>query len=382
MVIPNRKTLVANLIIGTAVALFVYFLKQTAILEVGITHLMALLFAFKITLIRNKIHYAPSFLGLALDGAALVGAAVIWTYVRSFSARLLGVLALAFLVLPVTYLVFSFQGILISTFLIVLGMACVIAVDGATDFAVRRFRSRILNEKQDAEFSIIRHLTHNVKPNIQIARSPISAVTGYLADRNMLVEPLAVRLDGTVETVGEALQNAMASLAQINDILDNTRKLVAQEIRREDFEETELRELFSRDIIPLHARTFPILLECPAPVRLRLHRPSFVEAINNIIRNAEMHGFPDGTAGAKLRFRVSERRTRVVIDYTNNGRPFPGNLSSRDFLSFGVKSGDSTGEGLGGAWIGKVIAAHNGRFEIVRDNHPVHFRIALSKGGV
>jgi nitrogen fixation/metabolism regulation signal transduction histidine kinase len=197
----------------------------------------------------------------------------------------------------------------------------------------------------------------------------------------MLDEPLAVRLDGTVETVGEALQNAMSSLTQISDILDNTRKLVAHEIRREDFESTELRNLFARDIIPLHARTFPILLDCPAPVRVRLHRPSFVEAINNIIRNAEMHGFPDGTAGAELLFRVTERRMRIVIDYTNNGRPFPGNLSAHDFLAFGVKSGESPGEGLGGAWIGKVIAAHSGRFEIVRDEHPVHFRISLSKGG-
>ena len=54
----------------------------------------------------------------------------------------------------------------------------------------------------------------------------------------------------------------------------------------------------------------------------------------------------------------------------------------KDFLAFGRKSGDSPGEGLGGAWIGKVIAAHNGSFEIIRDEHALHFRIMLPKGGI
>ncbi|AJE03228.1 hypothetical protein GPICK_07540 [Geobacter pickeringii] len=371
----------ANIIVGASVALFVYFLKGTTILENGISYLIALLFAFNVTLIKNKIHYAPSYLGTVLDGVMLVGTALLWTYVRRFSTRLLAVLGLSALLVPVTLLIFRYQGILVSTLLVVLGIAFVIMVEGVVDFAVRRFRSRLLNEKQDAEFSIIRHLTHNVKPNIQIARSPIVAVTDYLAERKMLDEALAMRLDGTVETVGEALRNALSSLARINDILDSTRKLVTQEIRREEFEKTDLRQLFTDEILPGHSRTFAVGLDCPPQLVARIHRGSFVEAMNNIIRNAAVHGYPDGAAGAELCFRISETRKRIVIDYTNNGRPFPANLSVRDFLSFGIKSAESPGEGLGGAWIGKVIEAHSGRFEIIRDHYPVHFRIFLPKGG-
>src|ERR1039457_1274920 len=108
---------------------------------------------------------------------------------------------------------------------------------------------------------------------------------------------------------------------------------------------------------------------------IRLHRQSLIEAMLNLIRNAEVHGFQGDCSSALLLFRITELRKKIVIDYTNNGRPFPENLSEKDFLTFGRKSGDSPGEGLGGAWIGKVIAAHNGSFEIIRDEYPLHFRI-------
>jgi nitrogen fixation/metabolism regulation signal transduction histidine kinase len=117
------------------------------------------------------------------------------------------------------------------------------------------------------------------------------------------------------------------------------------------------------------------------PVWVYLHRESFVEAVNNLLRNAEVHGFPEPDAGNEVRFTLRQTRKRIIIDYTNNGRPFPVNLSTRDFLSFGRKGADSPGEGLGGAWIGKVIEAHGGSLEIIRDGQPVHFRITLPKRG-
>jgi sensor histidine kinase regulating citrate/malate metabolism len=117
------------------------------------------------------------------------------------------------------------------------------------------------------------------------------------------------------------------------------------------------------------------------PLWVSLHRESFVEAINNLLRNAEIHGFLEPEAANEVCFTLRQTRKMVVIDYTNNGRPFPANLSTDDFLSFGRKGADSPGEGLGGAWIGKVIEAHGGDFEIIRDGQPLHFRITLPKRG-
>lgn len=377
--IPNRSTLATNLIIGGAVAFFVYFIKQTAFLEQSLAYLISLLFAAQITLFSNKVHYAPSFVGMAVDGAALTAATLAWTYVRGSAARILSLIGLAAVTGGVTLILFRFAGVLVSSLLIVTGIAFMAVLEGAADLFARRFRTRILEEKQDAEFSIIRHLTHNVKPNIQIARSPITEVSDFLAQRGMLGEVMGLRLDGSPETVEDALRNAQLSLDQINDILDATRRLVTHEIRRDEFTPVDLRDLFTREIVERFGNVLNIRLQCPAGLRARIHRQSFVEAVNNLVRNARTHGFPDGTAGAELVFVITETRRRIVIDYTNNGRPFPVNLTARDFLSFGGRSADSPGEGLGGAWIGKVVAAHGGTFEIIRDDHPAHFRITIPK---
>jgi nitrogen fixation/metabolism regulation signal transduction histidine kinase len=262
-----------------------------------------------------------------------------------------------------------------------MGIIFAILIDAVADRIRNRFRRRIVVEKQDAEYNIVRHLAHNVKPGLQIIRSPLVALHELLDMRGILSSELSRRLDGSVETVGDALNNAIACLGHINDIIDNTRQLVTREIDSNMFSEVELRNMLEQDIFPLHSGKFGMTVS-GGPVRVFLHRLSFIEAINNLLRNADVHGFPERCDRNEVCFNLHQTRKWIIIDYTNNGRPFPANLTSVDFLSFGKKGAESPGEGLGGAWIGKVIEAHGGSFEIIRDSQPVHFRIALPKGGI
>ncbi|KAF0219895.1 MAG: ATP-binding [Geobacteraceae bacterium] len=382
MFLPNKKIFTSNIIIGVAIALFVYFLKQTSFLEYATIYLLKILLIVNYTLIRNRIHYGALTPGIAIDAVVIIIAAYLWTYFKSVPAKILGNILLAIALIPVTFFIFYKYGVLISSFLIVIGIILNITVEAVIDMVSNTLHLRLVEEKQEAEFSIVRHLNHNVKPNLQIAKSPINAVIAFLEERKLMDSVIAKRLDGSDETVGEALQNVFLSLNQINDILDNTRKLVAHEIRKEDFREVDIKEIFTKEIAPLYARTFPIHIHCGDLRKVRLHKESFVEAINNIIRNAEAHAFSETHTNVALDFHVSENRKNIIIDYTNNGKPFPANLDAKDFLSFGKKSNESPGEGLGGAWIGKVIEAHNGTFRIIRDDYPVHFSITLPKRGI
>ncbi|MFA7061934.1 MAG: ATP-binding protein [Pedobacter sp.] len=373
-----RNAFFANLFIGGALALLVYFVEQTGMVE----HLLNRLLFMILVAIGGVLHYSQfsSFTleGVVLDAASVVVAVAIWTWFRTLKARiLLNLLVLAALI-PLTMVLYDRNGILLSGVPIVLVIIVAILMDAATDMARNRFRRRITEEKQEAEYSVIRHLAHNVKPGLQIVRSPLFALQDLLDKRGLLSAELSRRLDGSTETVGEALNNAIASLGQINDIIDHTRQLVTREISCEMFREVELKELLEREVFPLHAGKFGMVVD-GGPVKVLLHRESFVEAINNLLRNAKTHGFPNLAASDEIRFSLRQTRKRIIIDYTNNGRPFPANLSAQEFLSFGAKGADSPGEGLGGAWIGKVIEAHGGGFEIIRDGHPVHFRITLLK---
>ncbi|TWJ16851.1 signal transduction histidine kinase [Geobacter argillaceus] len=377
----RQGAFLANLLIGGAIAFFVYFIQQTGLIELLLNRILYLLLLAIGTVIRYKQFHSLSLSGLLVDAVIIFLAAGCWTYLKTVPARILynGLLLLA--LIPLTFVLSNRYGIFSSGLPIVIGILVAILLDATNDLAKNRFRQRIAEEKQEAEYSIVRHLAHNVKPSLQIVRSPLVALQGLMAERGLMDVELSRRLDGSRETVGEALVNAIASLGQINGIIDNTRKLVTREINREEFGEVELKELLEKEVFPLHSGgKFHLVVE-GAAVRLRLHRDSFIEAVNNLLRNADVHGFPAYCPNAEVRFLLRQTRKNVVIDYVNNGRPFPANLSTEEFLSFGRKSVESPGEGLGGAWVGKVIEAHGGKFEIVRDGEPVHFRITLPKRG-
>jgi signal transduction histidine kinase len=382
MMLPYKKLFISNILICTAIALFMFFLVQTPLLYATLLYLIKVLLTIHFALVDNKASFAPTAISLVLDLSVVIVCAYFWTYLKTLARKIIATLILGTFLIPVALFLFDRFGILSISLLIIPGVIFGMTLDSALEFLSNRFRRKIVEEKHDAEFNILRHLNHNVKPSILMAKSPISSVISFLESREMLDETLAKRLDGSDETVREALDHAMLSLEHINDILESTRKLVTHEIRRVDFQEVDLCVLFEQEIIPLFASKMKIAIQSDNGIKIRLHRQSFVEAMLNLIRNAEVHAFQGDCSNATLLFHISERRKRVVVDYTNNGLPFPENLTEKDFLTFGKKSGDSPGEGLGGAWIGKVIAAHNGSFEIIRDQHPLHFRILLPKGGV
>ena len=379
MYLPQKRTLTANLIIGASIALFVYFLRQSALLEFLLAWLTQSLARIYLTLAVNRPGYLASPLSLASDALCVILAASLWTYLRSAVQRIVGTLSLGLVLVPISFAVFRGTGVILVSSLIVLGIAGAIASEALAQHYSKRLHARILDRKQEAEFSILGHLAHNVKPNLQIAKSPLTAVLAFLEERGVAGEVLARRLDGSDETVGEALRKSLLSLEQIGAILENTRKLVTHQVRREEFREVAVVSLLASEIAPLYADRLHIAVTGDRQLTLRLHRESFVEAINNLVRNALTHAFAAGHPDPQLHFAVRESRSRVTIDYTNNGKPFPANLSARDFLSCGRKSHDSPGEGLGGAWIGKVVEAHRGSFEIVRDQQPLHFRITFPK---
>jgi len=380
--LPNKKVFTSNIIIGASIALFIYFLKQSLLLEHILAYIITLLLRVHFTLIRNRFYYAPSTTNFISDLMTITISAYLWTYLKTAKYKLLSNILLAILLIPVSLFIYYRYGVILTSFLIVCGIIVSIAIEAVVDHRSRLFHLKILEEKQEAEFSILRHLNHNVKPNIQIVKSPLNAIIDFLEENRLLGKVLAKRLDGSAETVGEALQKAVTGLNQINDILDNTRKLVTRQIVKEDYREYGIIGIFEEEIIPLYSRKIKINVFGDDQLSVTLHKESFVEAINNLIRNAETHAFPESLRGAELNFTIRENRKKIIIDYTNNGKPFPANLDAGDFLSFGRKSQESPGEGLGGAWVGKVIEAHHGTFEIIRDENPLHFRITLPKRGI
>jgi hypothetical protein len=269
--LPNKRIYTSNIIIGAAIALFIYFLKQSFLLEHILAYIITFLLKIHFTLIRNRFYYAPSTINLISDFITIAIAAYLWTCFKTAKYRLLSNILLAILLIPVSLLIYDRYGVILTAFLIVCGIIICITIEAVVDHMSRLFHLKILEEKQEAEFSILRHLNHNVKPNIQILKSPLNAVFDFLDDNKLLGKVLAKRLDGSEETVGEALQKAVTGLNQINDILDNTRKLVTQQIAKEDYREYRIIGIFEEEVIPLHSGKIRINVSGDDQLTVNLH---------------------------------------------------------------------------------------------------------------
>jgi type I restriction-modification system DNA methylase subunit len=243
----------------------------------------------------------------------------------------------------------------------------------------------IPEKKQEAEFEIIRHLAHDIKSNINVVGAPLRTISVLLKQEGLLDKVVSVRLDGAKVSARETINNALEGLSKITNVLESARDIVTREIKRTDFKKTAIADLFENNIKRFYKdRPYQITIECKdkdKDLEVSLHVKSFVGAIDNIVRNAEIHAFSGDIASPELRFEISEdiNEETIIIDYTNNGHKFPLSMKVEEFLSFGTKSSESNGEGLGGAWIGKVIDAHGGELDIIRDNNPVHFKITIPK---
>ncbi len=377
----------AVFLVDTGIGLLIFYLiilLRQSLLWAKLSYLMVLLIGVvNMAIINQQKGALPLWPSLLIDHAIVMISAALAAFPSTLSRRIVGNLILLGLMIPLTLFLLFRYGMLINGLPVVSGIILITSFDYYTRRSKLERQTMIVTEKQDSEFRIVSHIAHGVKPQLLIARTPLETVIQHLEKQGALQQQLPGKLlDGSNETVGDALYKTLQSLNQIGDVVANARQLVGREISPEDFEEIDLAELFLKEIAPpYHTKEYRIEVFSQLRHPVRLHRASFVEAVNNLIRNAEVHAFNDNcTRSSKvITFRLKENVKAVTLDYTNNGLPFPGNLTERDFLTFGTKSHASPGEGLGGAWIGKVIEAHHGSFQIIRDKHPLHFRITLPK---
>jgi hypothetical protein len=380
--ITRERVLLVNVASGALIAVSVYYFSNSGLSERWLSSVARLA-----ELLREGIasrNSQPVSLAATLTGygAVIVLSAGFCTYADSLRRIVVlnaGLMLLVLLLGRTGALDVRLPlGTLIVVALIVVGAL----LDHAVELRRLKRSARALAARQETEHMILRQISHSINPTIQMALSPVAALVQHLAARHQLDDVLARRRDGSDETVGEALEAALVSMRQIREVMETTENLFGGRIGPAEFTPVSLQEVFEREILPLFPeRQFAINLRCDPGVEVSIHVPSFVQAMKNIIRNAQVHGFSPGLTGRGEPFVLFEIRTtvkEVMIDAVNNGLPFPQGVQTSDYLAFGKKGKNSPGKGLGGAWVDKFVALHNGEFRKV-SNDPVHLRITLPR---
>jgi len=236
-----------------------------------------------------------------------------------------------------------------------------------------------------AEYQVVRHIAHDLSPKLSTVDSVLKHLTSFIASHELLQEPLQPQFyEGqTLEPVGEAIDKARSDISQMHKLIKDTRKVITEEIPLEEFSSVNLRDFLEATKKKYANGTITLEIDCDQDIQYEMHETSFAEMIDNFVRNAEVHGFEKGCNRAeyKIAIVVTKRKNdpNLIVEIKNNGNPLPDELTVGKFIDFGSKGKSSSGDGLGGAWIYKVIRAHRGNLEIIRNDkeYPVNFKITL-----
>lgn len=92
---------------------------------------------------------------------------------------------------------------------------------------------------------------------------------------------------------------------------------------------------------------------------------AFMQAVTNIIRNAEKHGFKDKNRddySINIDVRLDHSGRFFVFEFRNNGDPMPDGMDAERYGTKGESTGD--GKGLGGYYVKKMAEAFGGSIDV------------------
>lgn len=254
------------------------------------------------------------------------------------------------------------------------------------------FESKII----EAENQIVNMLIHNTRKYFSQIGHGVERISKYINEHELMdvaIDPenindlndslyvqMGIQEKIKSETIGDVLNAINNQIETISRTFENTQKTVNLNLSEIDFEMCELCELI-RDVIAFRAKQkliqYNIIVECDC-IKMKVHKESFKELINNLIVNAENHAFLKNRNDYYIKFQVEEFKNKIRIIYTNNGNKFT--LPKELFILSGRKRTESKGSGLGGAYIHRVVIAHQGDFTIDNSFDGAKFIFEFGKG--
>lgn len=243
-------------------------------------------------------------------------------------------------------------------------------------------------EIEQKESDIVRTLVHELRPKL----SKLNLLTEKLSrlakihDLDQLKEypdDITKNLDPGVEvpenlSLEEIVIKLKSDSERLNEILSTVKNVMSFNLDENDFIKTDLFDFIENFITSKKTESNGLYkIEVKGShILVPIHADSMKLVLDQLISNAEKHGFKDKTKKYKIEFRVkpSHLGQTVILEYSNNGEPF--NLSEKEYINFITKSKDSTGSGIGGYYINRIIKSHGGNLE-VEENLKQGFRMKI-----
>jgi hypothetical protein len=242
----------------------------------------------------------------------------------------------------------------------------------------REIKQEVIEIKDKAEFELSSFINHEGGRKIQRINTKVKGFLNFIKDHGLEDEPFQKEVSDS-QTITSALNDALQSSKQLQELLKNLSAFCKGEIKPEDLSLVDVESLIRKTILPLaNDGEFLINLKCNASNKnIYLEENYFINSIENLINNAKEHGYEGLSISPVIDFEISDKDNGIIIDYKNNGNPLPVEITEDMFLRLGMKGKNSKGYGMGGAFIKKMLEGHSADFKIIRgdDVEGVHIRL-------
>lgn len=238
-------------------------------------------------------------------------------------------------------------------------------------------------ETKQAEADVIKTLTHQLRPKLSSLNSIANRIERVIT-RDKIGDAkeyneMEFQNDPEIESLivvpenynlSQLLHKLQNETKHLSDIITNVDKVMNFNLLEEDLKEVNIVQ-FLKDYVQQKEMEdgFDYLISIKGdPVNVMLHEASFRELLDQLILNASIHGFTGRNGIKTINFVVKYLKTRGIVsmEYSNNGKPF--NLTQKDFITAFEKGQGSTGSGIGGNYINRIVEAHNGKLMVDEKN--------------
>ncbi len=241
-------------------------------------------------------------------------------------------------------------------------------------------------EIEQKESDIVRTLVHQLRPTLTNIDFQVRGFKRIIEKfdlgekKEYEIQAVENPLVDTPEnlTLIEKINKLQAESINLNNVLTTVNQVMNFKLETEDMVETNLHQFIEDYKNDKRPDKYNIDV-AGTEITTNIHQPAFKELLDQLISNAENHGFKDQKIpkeGFKVQFRIRQSKERpiAIIDYTNNGKRFL--LTQKDYINLLVKGQSSGGSGIGGNYIYRIVKAHGGDLQI-KENTTSGFSMSI-----
>ena len=221
---------------------------------------------------------------------------------------------------------------------------------------------KILNEELGLKQHNIRQHLKNVKDSFDVLIDFMNKNDGILKKDDIINPTRKVTVNKRIKSLYSSLESV---ILEINNLTNEQSYGLAKPIN--------IIEAITKSINDIARSNFDIIftkddaaiqLTDLENIEVSFSENDLKEIINNVVENAERHGFIDKLKRHQILFDISVDDNKLVFLIKNNGRPYPKNII-KSFGIKGVKAGGAANQGLGVWKIIQTIQHFGHDYEII-----------------